>query len=78
MLHHFPTQDESGVWHAAYKIPGTEALHSICEMLTESSAKRICKEANDEQQLKENQAIQASIHPADRKIPKGFYDDLQT
>lgn len=75
MLHHHPHQADGGIWHAVYQIPGTTALSSIGDALTERGAKIMCDDANRDQVAKAKAAAAAAIHPADRKIPAGFYTD---
>lgn len=74
-LHHFPFHDADGRWHAVYFVPGTTVMHSIGSGLVEAAAKRVCEEANREQRANEAAALAAAVHPADRRIPAGFYTD---
>lgn len=73
-LHHFPHQ-AAGRWHAVYQVPGTETLSSVCDCVTERAAKSVCAEENKRQERMAREAAAAAIHPADRKIPAGFYTD---
>ena len=75
MLHHFPRRSADGRWHAVYQVPGTETLSSVCDCVTQAAAKRVCAAENAHQVLKAAAAAAAAIHPADRKIPAGFYTD---
>jgi hypothetical protein len=74
-LHHFPHQAIDGSWHAVYKTPGTNVLNSVADCISEASAKRECTERNKEQRRMASIAAQSEIHPADRKIPQGFYQE---
>lgn len=74
-LHHFPHQAIDGSWHAVYKVPGTGALSSVADCITEAAAKRVADDCNRHQRRMAASAAQAAIHPADRPIPKGFYSE---
>ena len=75
MLHHFPHQAINGIWHAVYRAPGTEALHSIGDALTERGASVMALDANRDQAAMARASAAAAVHPADRRIPRGFYTD---
>ena len=70
-----PYQAANGRWHAAYQVPGTQTLSSVCDCFSEDGAKRVCATENKDQERKAASAAAAAIHPADRKIPAGFYTD---
>ncbi len=74
-LHHFPHLAADGRWHAVYQVPGTATLSSVCDCVTQAAAKRVCAAENADQARKAAAAAAAAIHPADRKIPAGFYTD---
>ena len=75
MLHHHTHQASDSRWHAVYTAPGGINLYSIGDALTERGAKIMCDDANRDQVAKAKAAAAAAIHPADRKIPAGFYTD---
>lgn len=75
MLHHFTHRTPDHIWHAVYMVPATGIMSSIGNALTERGARAMCDDANREQAAKERAAAAASMHPADRKIPRGFYTD---
>lgn len=74
-LHHFPHQAIDGSWHAVYRSPGTDVLNSVADCPTERGAQQVCDDRNREQRKMAAAAAQAATHPADRKIPAGFYSD---
>lgn len=75
-LHHYPYQAANGRWHAVYDIPKyVGVMHSVCDCLTEGQAKSVCNTENKRQAQLAAAAAVAATHPADRKIPAGFYTD---
>jgi len=74
MLHHFPHQVGDS-WHAVYRVPGRDLLSSVGVASTKAGAQHMCDEGNNDQQAKERISAQSAVHPADRKIPGGFYTD---
>lgn len=63
------------VYHACYTVPGTDLLSSIGTSKTKSGAEQMVREANERQRKQELASLAAAIHPADRKIPKEFYQE---
>ena len=74
MLQHFPYFNNNK-WYAVYTVCGTNIFSSIGEATTKKGAQVMCDDANKEQLRQEKLMIQSAIHPADRKIPYGFYTD---
>lgn len=62
-------------YHACYFVPGSDLLSSIGESRTKAGAEKMANEANEVQRKKEISSLAAAIHPADRKIPKEFYQE---
>lgn len=74
MLFHFPHQADED-WHAVYQVPGTCILASGGVASTRPGAQHMCDLGNKDQRTKELASMQNAVHPADRKIPRGFYTD---
>lgn len=74
-LHHFTHQAIDGAWHAVYRLPGCDTLHSIGDTICRSSAQRMADEANREQERKARAAQVAATPPAERRLVAGFYTD---
>lgn len=62
-------------YHACYFVPGSDLLSSIGTSKTKSGAEQMAREANEVQRKQEIASLAAAIHPADRKIPKEFYQE---
>ena len=77
MLHHFAYQAIDGRWHAVYRLAGCNTLHSVSDACCPKSVERECRALNDEQARMAASAAAAAVHPADRKIPAGFYSDAE-
>lgn len=45
-MKHFPHQSIDGSWHAVYRVPGTDALHSVGQGSTQLQAAEICQDLN--------------------------------
>ena len=74
-LHHFPHQAIDGRWHAVYRLPACSTLHSVMDAPNRQAVEGECRRLNAEQARQEAAALAAAVHPADRKIPAGFYTD---
>lgn len=62
-------------YHACYTVPGSDLLSSIGTSRTKSGADQMAREANEVQRKQEITSLASAIHPADRKIPKEFYQE---
>lgn len=59
----------AGRWHAAYRMPGTDAWSSVLSAPTYAAA------AKEAARLTTAPPPPEPIDPADRQIPFGFYQD---
>lgn len=77
-LAHFTHYEPSDCrWHAVYRIAGDVSISSIGTASTKSGADKMAHEANAIQHKQDIAAIAAAVHPADRRIPSGFYSDSE-
>lgn len=65
----------AGTYHACYTVPGSDLLSSIGTSRTKSGADKMARDANEVQRKQEIASLTNAIHPADRKIPKEFYQE---
>jgi hypothetical protein len=73
-LHHIAHRAPDGVWHAAYVIPGTFALHSVLDAgSSERAAIAEADRLNREQEAKNKPYIE----PANRPLAPGFYTNKE-
>lgn len=72
-LHHFTHQSIDGSWHAVYRVPGINVLHSVGESACKRGAQAMADEANREQ-ARRNPGT--GIPPHERKLA-AVYDDAE-
>lgn len=77
-LNHFTHYEPTDCrWHAVYRIAGDVSMSSIGNASTKAGAAKMANEANAIQHKQDLAAIAAAVHPADRRIPAGFYSDSE-
>ena len=74
-LHYFTHQSVDGRWHTVYCTPGCVSLTSAMDAGSERAAREEAANQNRLQARQEEASQQASLAPADRPIPRGFYND---
>ena len=75
MLHHLTHQHIDGRWHCVYRTPGTNTLNSVMEAGREQPCRQEADRLNRLQDRQAEAARIAGLPPAERPIPKGFYDN---
>ncbi len=75
MLHYTTHQHLDGRWHCVYRVPGTAALMSVMDAGWERPCQQEADRRNAEQARQAEAARIASLPPAERPVPRGFYDN---